>query len=590
MRTKHLAPVLPISLLLAFLLGAAPAGAQSTTQMGKLRITVRPKQAYVFVDGKAIRDGSQTIDLPAGNHTVDVSNYGYQPETQRAEITARRTLYLNVALTKSGEKVSGPFGDIEFKGHPRAAVLLNGATPAYFVGHVDEFDNNLLWHQWLLVRPGDYAVTVTREGGTIWSGVVDVKAGQRVIVDLNHNGAMRTKEFKPGLTLGAQPRFDAGIASAMVPVAPVTAHLSASESTASCGQAATLNWSTSNAVDTSITNMGSVAPGGDRIVSVNRATTYELVAKGPGGKATRTATINLEQPTAMLSLSSPEITYRKVGDKVVEQGSAILSWTTSDGNRVSIQPLGEVSSNGNRTLEPVPTQTAVGAVNQDVTYTLKVSNACGAAVSRTANLHIVGSIEPAPAVTLASVFYPTNYPEGNHPKVGLLPSQTKVLEEAALTFKNHEEYSQPNQLLVVGHADIRGAAEYNVALSRRRAESVKNYLISQGIPASEIQVQAEGKSQELSEQQVQQLQAKDPQSPPAWMTKHQKATWLAYNRRVDIVREPDGQQSRRTFPNDSPYARILWERPQPKLKTVETVVAGIANNSGQALVSSVSPQ
>jgi hypothetical protein len=59
---------------------------------------------------------------------------------------------------------------------------------------------------------------------------------------------------------------------------------------------------------------------------------------------------------------------------------------------------------------------------------------------------------------------------------------------------------------------------------------------------------------------------------------------------VDIVREPDGQQSRRTFPNDSPYARILWERPQPKLKTVETAVAGIANNSGQALVSSVSPQ
>jgi hypothetical protein len=85
-----------------------------------------------------MRDGSQTIDLPAGEHTVDVTNYGYQPETQQAQIVVGQTLGLHVTLEKSGAKVSGPFGDIEFKGHPRAAVLLNGTTPAYFVGHVDE--------------------------------------------------------------------------------------------------------------------------------------------------------------------------------------------------------------------------------------------------------------------------------------------------------------------------------------------------------------------------------------------------------------------------------------------------------------------
>jgi OmpA family len=316
--------------------------------------------------------------------------------------------------------------------------------------------------------------------------------------------------------------------------------------------------------------------------------TYELVAKGPGGEVTRTTMINLDQPTAMLTLSTPEITYRKVGDKVVEQGSATLSWTTSDGNLVTIQPLGAVSSSGSRTVEPAPTQTAAGPVNQDVTYMLKVANACGQTVSRTAKLHIVGSIEPAPAVTLASVFYPTNYPERSHPKIGLLPSQKKELAEAASTFKNHEEYAQPNQLLVVGHADVRGPAKYNLVLSRRRAELVKNYLISQGISASEIQVRADGKSQELSEQQVKTLQAKDLQAPPAWMTKHQKATWLAYNRRVDIIREPDGQQSTQAFPNDAPNARLLWERPQPNLRTVESVAARISSKSGQALASNVS--
>lgn len=46
-----------------FLLGVLPAFAQSNKEIGKLKVHVSPKQAYVFVDGNAIRDGSQTIAL-----------------------------------------------------------------------------------------------------------------------------------------------------------------------------------------------------------------------------------------------------------------------------------------------------------------------------------------------------------------------------------------------------------------------------------------------------------------------------------------------------------------------------------------------
>ena len=145
-------------------LGSVPAFAQSGQATGKLKVHVSPKQAYVFVDGKAIRDGSQTIELSAGSHTVGVDNYGYTPQTKNVDITAGKTTDLDVTLQASGDKVNGPFGDIELKGHPRAAVLLNGTTPAYFVGHVDEFDNNLIWHQWLLVKPGNYQLTATEKG------------------------------------------------------------------------------------------------------------------------------------------------------------------------------------------------------------------------------------------------------------------------------------------------------------------------------------------------------------------------------------------------------------------------------------------
>jgi len=558
---------------LAIGIGMAPAFAQSGAQTGKLKIHVSPKQAYIFVDGNAIRDGSQTISLSAGKHTIGVYNYGYAPQTQEVDITQGNTKDLAVSLQASGDKVSGPFGDIELKGHPRAAVLLNGTTPAYFVGHVDEFDNNWIWHQWLLVKPGTYQVTVTEKGQTIWAGPVAVKAGQRTVVYLDRDGEIKTKDFKAGLTLGPQPRFDAGMAHAMVPIAPVEAQLSVSQTQTTCGQSATLNWKATDAADTTITNVGDVPDSGNRTVSPTQTTTYELVAKGPGGEVQQTATINVNaQPTATLTLSRPEVHYHKVGDKVVEQESATLNWTASNANSVTVQPLGSVAASGSRTVEAVPNRTTPGPINQDVTYTLNVANACGGTVTRTATLHIAGSIDPAPAppsLTLASLFYPTNYPLRRNPRVGLVPSQQKILAELATQFKDHLQYDNAAKLVIIGHADERGDAKYDLDLSQRRADRAKDYLVSQGIAADRIETRAEGKNQPLDEKRVENLQSQDAEKPPKWMLNRKKATWLAYNRRVDVNLEPAGQESTETYPNDAPDARILWQRAQPSLKSVK---------------------
>src|SRR6267378_1035565 len=553
------------------LIGTTTAFAQSKTGNGILKIHVNPKQAYVFVDDTAISDGSQAIALVAGRHTVEVRNYGYAPQTQHVEITSGKKTELTVTLQRSGDKVAGPFGDIELKGHPRAAVLLNGNTPAFFVGHVDEFDNNWLWHQWLLVKPGSYQVTVLQKGQTIWSGPVAVDAGKRVIVDLNHNGAMKTKNFKPGFALGPQPRFEAGIASAKVPIAPVTAQLSASQTQTTCGQSAELNWKTADAAETSITNIGEVGGSGNHTVAPTQTTAYELVARGPGGKVTQTATIDVDtQPTATLELSQPDVRYHKIGDKVVEQTSATLTWSSSNADTVTIQPLGSVATTGTQNIEAEPGQTRIGPIIQDVTYTLSAANACGGMATRTATLHFVGSIDPAPPVTLASVFYPSDYPQRRHPKVGLVPSQERTLTEAATTFKNNEEYDQQNKLVVVGYADVRGSEKYNLALSEMRAKLVKDYLVSRGIADDKIEIRREGKDRQLDAQQVENLQSQDPQKPRKWMNSRKKATWLAYNRRVDIVLEPAGQKSTEAYPNEAPEARVLWQRQAPSLKTLET--------------------
>jgi len=308
-------------------------------------------------------------------------------------------------------------------------------------------------------------------------------------------------------------------------------------------------------------------------VSPTHPTTYELTAKGPGGTAEQSVTVNVNgTPTATLALSQPEVRYHKIGDKVVQQDSAMLNWSASNATQVSIQPLGNVADSGSRSIEATPQQTSTGPVHRDVTYTMTATNACGGTASRTATLHIVGSIDPAPPVTLASLFYPTAYPERRHANVGLVSSQEKALAQAATTFKNNEQYDQANKLMVVGHADIRGPKKYNEALSARRAEIAKNYLVSQGISADKIETKAVGVTEELTRQQVTDLQSKDSQSQPKWMANKKKATWLAYNRRVDVILEPSGQESTQAYPNDAPDARVLWQRPVPNLKVVESAV------------------
>src|SRR5271155_3977122 len=95
-------------------------------QNGKLNIKVTPNQAYVFVDGNAIREGSHSIPLSAGKHTVVVVNYGYKISTQDVTITAGKSTPLEVKLEPYGANVPAPYGRImiEFKSQGKAAVLL----------------------------------------------------------------------------------------------------------------------------------------------------------------------------------------------------------------------------------------------------------------------------------------------------------------------------------------------------------------------------------------------------------------------------------------------------------------------------------
>jgi peptidoglycan-associated lipoprotein len=59
-------------------------------------------------------------------------------------------------------------------------------------------------------------------------------------------------------------------------------------------------------------------------------------------------------------------------------------------------------------------------------------------------------------------------------------------------------YSQYAQFTVEGHADERGTREYNIALGARRAQAVRDYLISRGIQGQRMRTISYGKERPVA--------------------------------------------------------------------------------------------
>jgi len=541
-------------------------------QEGKLKVHAVPPQAYVFVDGQAMHEASRgAFKLSPGDHTIDIHNYGYKPANRKVTIVAGKTTSLDVTLDAIPGNVSGPWGCITIEGPPRAAVLLDGKTPDFFVGHIDEFNHNWWWKQELIVPPGKHELTILQADKEVWSGSVDVPANQRVVIDIP-KGVRKTIPWPRGEQLKSLPRFKAGIASATVAVAMPTAQLSASNMQINCNGTTQLTWKTTDAPVVDISGLGKVDVSGDRTVQLCANTTYTLSASGPGGTAQSSLSIAVNTAIqATLSASPAEVHYRRVGDKVVDQPTSTVTWSTSNATVISVDPLGSVDPSGNRTLNLSPQQTTVGPVDETFTYVLKASNPSGASETRTATVHLTGSIEPSEEVkqletrlALRSVFFPTAQPTTAHPDAGIVASQQQTLVVLAADFKKYLQYKPDAHLILNGHADPRGTSEYNKALSERRVGSTKQFLIDQGIPAANIETQGFGSQEELTADQVKDLVAQNPDLSAADREKilhNLTVIVLAQNRRVDVVLSTTGQQSVRQFPfNAADSLTLLSEK------------------------------
>jgi outer membrane immunogenic protein len=221
------------------------------------------------------------------------------------------------------------------------------------------------------------------------------------------------------------------------------------------------------------------------------------------------------------------------------------SWTTSSG-RIS----------GSGPTAQLDTTNAQGAA----TVTVTVDDGRGGTASCSSTI----DVRPR-SLTLRSVYFVVGQPTKKNPNAGLLASQQQTLQTVARDFKSYLSVKPDARLMLDGYADIRpyrGGKDNNDALTQRRADRAKSYLVEQGVPAGNLDTNAHGVHQELTEAQVRALVETSPELSAEEKArllnkKNFHAIWLANNRRVDATLESTGQTSVQEYPFNAADALTL---------------------------------
>ena len=164
-------------------------------------------------------------------------------------------------------------------------------------------------------------------------------------------------------------------------------------------------------------------------------------------------------------------------------------------------------------------------------------------------------------LSLHSIYFATARPTAENPQGGLVDSQAEILKTLAADYKNYLKYKPDAHLILGGHADPRGSEEYNKGLTERRVGRTKSFLVEHGVPEDHIETRSFGKDDNLTEEQVKEQIAQNPDLTPddrQQMLNNLRVLVLANNRRVDVTLSTTGQQSVRGYPfNAKDYLALI---------------------------------
>ena len=269
---------------------------------------------------------------------------------------------------------------------------------------------------------------------------------------------------------------------------------------------------------------------------------------------------------------NPPVISCSASPSTVQTGtSSSIGCTCTSGDNVPVTvggwtaSAGTVSGSGsNATLD------TSGVSSGSITVTASCRDARGLAAQAKALVMVENPPPISPEVirlearlALHSIYFPTAQPRADHPNGGLLTSQEQTLLTLASDFQQYRELKPGAHLILGAHADPRGSVEYNQALSERRVERTRNFLIEHGVQAADIETKAFGEEQNLTDAQVRDAVERNPELTPAERQRvlaNMTTIILASNRRVDVTLSTTGQQSVRQYPFNAADALTLLQQ------------------------------
>jgi len=174
-----------------------------------------------------------------------------------------------------------------------------------------------------------------------------------------------------------------------------------------------------------------------------------------------------------------------VTPSAIQQGQyATVTWKTTNADHVSIAGIGPVAPNSSQSVSPA----------ESTTYTLTAQGP-GGSTQAYARLTVTPPPPPPPPPAAPSLTDEQLFEQSVHDiffdydKADIRTSDATVVQQDAAFLTQHPGM----KIVIAGHCDERGSAEYNIALGQRRAQSMQKALAADGVAASQMRIVSYGK-------------------------------------------------------------------------------------------------
>jgi peptidoglycan-associated lipoprotein len=177
--------------------------------------------------------------------------------------------------------------------------------------------------------------------------------------------------------------------------------------------------------------------------------------------------------------AAPTVTLQASPATLNKGESSTLSWNSTNATQLSIDPgVGAVTAQGSTPVSPSDT----------TTYTITATGPGGSA-SATATVTVNAPPPPPPPAREPDFNQEVRDAYFDYDKADIRPDARVALATTADFLKKYPSI----KVTIEGHCDERGSTEYNLGLGDRRANAVKQYLVSLGVSADRMGTVSFGK-------------------------------------------------------------------------------------------------